>query len=131
MTSGRLTKSIDVIVTGRPIQGWRCPTPRPARAREAESAMPCVDAEPFVEFRLPLVGERCGCDDEHAPVARSFQDLGDDEAGLNRLAEADFVSDQDGASGHPVRDGQRRLELEWRAGRFALAVACAATARTE
>ena len=45
----------------------------------------------------------------------SFENLGDDERRLDRLAEADFVGDQD-AGGDPVRDGQCRLELERQQG---------------
>ena len=72
---------------------------------------PGVDAEPFVKLGLPLFPERCRSHHEHPAVARSLEYFCDDERRLNRFAEADFVCDQD-PGGHPVRDRERRLELE-------------------
>ena len=88
-------------------------TPRRTGARDrARLGMPRIEAKALLQLRLPLLSERRGGDDQHPPVMRAFENLGDDERRLNRLAEADFVRNQDPGS-HSMRDGQGRLELKW------------------
>ena len=59
--------------------------------------MPRIETEAFPELGLPLVDERRRSDDERAPVTASFENLGDDERRLDRLAEADLVGDEERA----------------------------------
>ena len=62
-----------------------------------------------MQLVVPLIDERRGDDDEDARCRDAPGDLGDDEPGLNRLAESDLVGDQH--STRAVDYGAGGLEL--------------------
>ena len=69
-----------------------------------------VERESFLELVDPLVPETGRRDDEHLVGRAARSQLGDDQPGLDRLAKADLVGDED-TRAHSPRDRQSRLEL--------------------
>ena len=70
----------------------------PRRRRRRSVPLPVHDLERqrelVVEFVAPLVAKRRRGQDEHAADAPPEQQFGEDQAGLDGLAEADVVGDQ-------------------------------------
>ena len=68
------------------------------------------DGEALRQLVRPLLAQARRREDQDACDRAARQKLGDDQAGLNRFAEADFVREQQPRSA-PADDGQRGLEL--------------------
>ena len=87
-----------------------------------------VDAESVAELPGPLLAQTGRGENEHAIRGASRHELGHDQAGLNRLSEADFIRDE-----HPRAEAanhrQRRFELVRQRDRFAPAERFAACSR--
>jgi hypothetical protein len=65
------------------------------------------------ELPQPLLTQAGRSQHEHALDRPPRAQLGRDEAGLDRLAQADLVREED-ASAEAPKDGERRLELVWK-----------------
>ena len=72
---------------------------------------PELQAELLAHLVAPLQLQRGRTDHERRPRAVTQQQLLDDEPGLDRLAEADVIGDQQRRARHPQR-ADERLELE-------------------
>ena len=88
---------------------------KPRRLRRRVRAGPVDDVEAERELvahlLLPLRAERRRAEDQDAPHAAAQDQLGQDEARLDRLAEPDVVGEEERDPRHPQRLEQRH-ELE-------------------
>jgi hypothetical protein len=108
-------RALDVI---RRRHGHRLCRPRvhAERQRRGQLAQPLsvdarsLDAEARLQLVNPLVAESRGREHEHALDPASTEQLAEDQAGLNGLAEPDFVGEQDARPTAGLH-GQRGLEL--------------------
>ena len=71
---------------------------------------PELEAELLLHLVLPLQLQRCRADDQDGPCAMAEQQLLSDESGLDRLAEADVVGDQQVDARH-LQAAHDRIEL--------------------
>ena len=99
-----MSQSIDTIRRGKCENGF-APTPRAAPQRAEQLAVDDPELEPELLAHLvaPLQLQAGRADDERGPRAVAQDQLLDDEAGLDRLAEADVVGDQQRGARHPQR----------------------------
>jgi hypothetical protein len=72
---------------------------------------PEIEAKLFQHLDAPLLLQRCGADDQDSAGTVPQQHLLDDETGLDGLAQADVVGDEQIDAGH-VDGAYQRVELE-------------------
>ena len=109
---GRLSQSIDTISRGKCVNGLAATPAGRGAARAASRVSTMRNSRPNLSPHLvpPLQGERGRADDEHGAGPVAEEQLLDDQAGLDGLAQADVVGDQQVDAGHLQRP-HHRVEL--------------------
>src|SRR5690606_34739894 len=72
---------------------------------------PEIKAKLFQHLHTPLFLQRCGADDQDSASSVAQQHLLDDETGLNGLAQADVIGDEQIDAGH-VNGAYQRVKRE-------------------
>ena len=97
---------VSLPATSRPIRN----TPSPSKPPTPRLRLAGLDAEELEQLLLPLAEQRLGRDQQDAPRALG-QELGDDEARLDRLSEPDLVREDAAALAQAGEREDDRVDL--------------------